>query len=78
MADFLANICIIYPAVVAWFIKASVFHSVNYAPSANGGSNPAWVWYITNQLRLQLLHVIILNYRSFKSLSWAISNTILK
>ena len=29
------------PAVVAWFVKASVFHSVNYAPSANGGSNPA-------------------------------------
>ena len=30
------------PAVVAWFVKASVFHSVNSAPSANGGSNPAW------------------------------------
>ena len=29
-----------YPAVVAWFIKASVFHSVKSAPSANGGSNP--------------------------------------
>ena len=29
------------PAVVAWFIKASVFHSVNSAPSVNGGSNPA-------------------------------------
>ena len=29
------------PAVVAWFVKASVFHSVNSAPSANGGSNPA-------------------------------------
>ena len=26
----------------AWFVKASVFHSVNSAPSANGGSNPAW------------------------------------
>ena len=25
------------PAVVAWFAKASVFHSVNSAPSANGG-----------------------------------------
>ena len=32
--------------MVAWFIKASYFHSVNSAPSANGGSNPAWVWYI--------------------------------
>ena len=31
------------PAVVAWFAKASVFHSVNSAPSANGGSNPTWV-----------------------------------
>ena len=30
------------PAVVAWFVKASVFHSVNSAPSANGGSNPIW------------------------------------
>ena len=30
------------PAVVAWFVKASVFHSVNSAPSVNGGSNPAW------------------------------------
>ena len=28
------------PAVVAWFAKASVFHSVNSAPSANHGSNP--------------------------------------
>ena len=26
--------------------KGAVFHSVNSAPSANGGSNPAWVWYI--------------------------------
>ena len=34
------------PAVVARFVKASVFYSVNSAPSANGGSNPAWVWYI--------------------------------
>ena len=34
------------PAVVAWFVKASVFHSVNSTPTANGGSNPAWVWYI--------------------------------
>ena len=34
------------PAVVAWFVKASVFHSVNSAPSANGGSNPAWECYI--------------------------------
>ena len=25
------------PAVVAWFAKASIFHSVNLAPSANGG-----------------------------------------
>ena len=33
------------PAVVAWFVKASVFHSVNSAPSANGGSNPAWECY---------------------------------
>ena len=33
-------------AVVAWFVKASVFHSVNSAPSASGGSNPAWVWHI--------------------------------
>ena len=32
--------------MVAWFVKASDFHSVNYAPSANGGSNTAWVWYI--------------------------------
>ena len=24
----------------------SVFDSINSAPSANGGSNPAWVWYI--------------------------------
>ena len=31
---------------MAWFIKASVFNSVNSAPSANGGLNPAWVWYI--------------------------------
>ena len=30
------------PAVVAWFVEASVFHLVNSAPSANGGSNPAW------------------------------------
>ena len=30
------------PAVVAWFAKASVFHSVNSAPSANGGLNAAW------------------------------------
>ena len=30
------------PAMVAWFVKASVFHSVNSAPSANGGSNPAY------------------------------------
>ena len=30
------------PAVVAWFVKASVFHAVNYAPpSVNGGSNLA-------------------------------------
>ena len=29
------------PAAVAWFVKASVFHSVNSALSANGGSNPA-------------------------------------
>ena len=28
--------------MVAWFVKASVFHSVNSAPSANGGSNLAW------------------------------------
>ena len=34
------------PAVVAWFVKASVFHSINSAPFANGGSNPAWVCYI--------------------------------
>ena len=34
--------CRTCPAVVAWFVKASVFHSVNSAPSANGGSNPAW------------------------------------
>ena len=27
---------------MAWFVKASVFHSVNSAPAANGGSNPAW------------------------------------
>ena len=30
-----------YPAVVAWFAKASVFHSVNSAFSASGGLNPA-------------------------------------
>ena len=30
------------PAVVAWFANASVFHSVNSTPSANGGSNPTW------------------------------------
>ena len=35
-----------YPAVVAWFAKASVFHSVNSAPCANGGSNPVEVWCI--------------------------------
>ena len=29
-------------AMVAWFVKASVFQSVNSAPSANGGSNTAW------------------------------------
>ena len=29
------------PAVVAWLAKASVFHSVNLALSANSGSNPA-------------------------------------
>ena len=34
------------PAVVAWFAKASVFQSVNSAPSANGGSNPIEVWCI--------------------------------
>ena len=28
------------PAVVARFVKASFFHSVNSAPSAKGGSNP--------------------------------------
>ena len=28
--------------MVAWFVKASVFHSVNSAPSTNSGSNPAW------------------------------------
>ena len=28
--------------MVAWFVKASDFHSVNSAPSANGGLNPAW------------------------------------
>ena len=28
-------------AVVAWFVGASVFHSVNSAHMANGGSNPA-------------------------------------
>ena len=33
---------IVSPAVVAWFVGASVFHSVNSASSANGGSNPAW------------------------------------
>ena len=27
--------------MVAWFVKASVFNSLNSAPSANGGSNPA-------------------------------------
>ena len=27
--------------MVAWFVWASAFHSVNYALSANGGSNPA-------------------------------------
>ena len=26
--------------------RSMVFHSVNSAPSANGGLNPAWVWYI--------------------------------
>ena len=30
------------PAVVDWFVKASFFLSVNSAPCANGGSNPAW------------------------------------
>ena len=30
------------PAVVAQFVKESVFHSVNSAPSANSGLNPAW------------------------------------
>ena len=34
------------PAVVAWFPKASVFHLVNCAPFANGGSNPIEVWCI--------------------------------
>ena len=29
------------PAVVAWLAKASLFHSVNSAFSANGGLNPA-------------------------------------
>ena len=36
---------IVSPAMVAWFVKASVYHSVNSAPSANGASNPAWEWY---------------------------------
>ena len=27
---------------MAWFVKKSVFHSVNLAPSANGESNPAF------------------------------------
>ena len=42
------------PAVVAWFVKASVFHSVNSAPSANGGSNPAWESYVTAFYNLML------------------------
>ena len=28
---------------MVWFAKASIFHSVNSAPSASSGSNPAWV-----------------------------------
>ena len=36
----------IIPAVVAWFVKASVFHSVNSAPSANGGSSLGCVVYL--------------------------------
>ena len=32
--------------MVAWFVKASVFHTVDSAPSAKGGSNPAWECFI--------------------------------
>ena len=30
-----------YPAVVAWFAKASISHSIDSDLSVNGGSNPA-------------------------------------
>ena len=30
------------PAVVAWFVRASLFSFSRSEHSANGGSNPAW------------------------------------
>ena len=42
------------PAVVAWFLKASVFHSVNSAPSENG----AWVWYPVSCLKWTFFKVV--------------------
>ena len=42
---FIADNCCRGSAVVAWFVKASVFHSGNSAPSANGGPNLPWVCY---------------------------------
>ena len=43
------------PAVVAWLAKASVFHSVNLALSANGGSNHARDVYTVPWLLLLLI-----------------------
>ena len=37
-------------AVAAWFVKASVFHSVNLALSTNGGWNPIEVWCINHSV----------------------------
>ena len=45
------------PAVVAWFVKGSVFYLVNSAPSANGESNPAWVInMVANAPAVRIIH----------------------
>ena len=36
--------------MVAWFVKAFVFHSVNLAPSANGSLNPAVAYMNVNMI----------------------------
>ena len=48
------------PAVVAWFVRVSVFHSVNSAPSANSASNPAWECCI-DRLNLKLFFLFCIS-----------------